>query len=65
MLVLHVHVVGKHGNIERTYDFLRNDGKEELEGCDLVIPYSEEYHYPLSEHAAIAIIRHKDLTGEH
>ena len=65
MLVLHVHITGKHGNIERTYDFLRNDGKDELEGCDLVIPYNEEYTYPLSEQTAIAIIRNKDLKGEH
>ena len=65
MLILHVHIMGKRGNVERTYDFLRNDGKEELEGCDIVIPYNEEYHYPLTEDTAVAIIRHKDLGGEH
>ena len=65
MLVLHVHIQGRKGNIERTYDFLRNDDKEELSGCDIVIPYKEDYNYPLSEQDAIAVIRHKDLTGEH
>lgn len=65
MLVLHVHIMGKQGNIERTYDFLRNDGKEELDGCDIMIPYNDEYTYPVSERDAVAIIRHKDLTGEH
>jgi len=65
MLVLHIHITGKNGNIERTYDFLRNDGKESLEGCDVVIPYSEEYRYPLTEDEAIAIVRNKDLRGDH
>lgn len=65
MLVLHVHIMGKNGNIERTYDFLRNDGKDALEGCDVVIPYKEEYSYPMTEDEAVAIIRHKDLKGEH
>ena len=65
MLVIHVHVKGKNGNIERTHDFLRNDGKDELTGCDIVIPYNEEYTYPLTETDAIAIIRHKEFKGDH
>jgi hypothetical protein len=65
MLVLHVHIMGKSGNIERTYDFLRNDGKETLEGCDVVIPYNEEYTYPLSEDMSVAILRNRDLEGDH
>jgi hypothetical protein len=65
MLIVHVHIMGKHGNIERTYDFMRNDGKDELEGCDVVIPYDKEYQYPISERDAIAIIRNQDMKGEH
>jgi hypothetical protein len=65
MLVLHVHIMGKNGNIERTYDFLRHDGKETLEGCDVVIPYDKEYTYPLSEDTSIAILRYKELEGDH
>jgi len=65
MLVLHVHIMGKHGNIERTYDFLRNDGKDALEGCDVVIPYNEDTKYPMTEDDAVAFIRHKDLRGDH
>lgn len=67
MLVLHVHILGKGGQIERTYDFLRNDGKEGLEGCDLVIPYNEEeYLYPIEEHVAAAIITSKSFNqGDH
>ena len=65
MLVLHVHIMGKHGNIERTYDFLRNDGKDGLEGLDVVIPYSEEHTYPMTEEMAVAYVRHRDLKGDH
>jgi hypothetical protein len=65
MLIVHVHIMGKHGNIERTYDFMRNDGKDELEGCDVVIPYDKELSYPVSERDAIAIIRNQDIRGEH
>lgn len=66
MLVVHVHVLGRHGAVERTYDFVRNDGKEALDGCDIVIPYNgDEYTYPLSEDDTLAIIHHKSFTGEH
>jgi hypothetical protein len=67
MLVLHVHIMGKAGNVERTYDFLRNDGKDGLEGCDLVIPYNEEeYLYPIQERDAVAIINSKAFNqGDH
>lgn len=65
MLIVHVHIMGKKGNVERTYDFMRNDGKEVLDGCDVVIPYDKEQHYPMAEEEAIAIIRNKDLRGDH
>lgn len=65
MLILHVHIMGKNGNVERTYDFLRNDGKDELEGCDVVIPYSDEHKYPMTEGDTIAYIRHRDVKGDH
>jgi hypothetical protein len=64
MLVLHVHIVGKHGNIERTYDFLRYDGNEELEGCDIIIPYNEEHSYPIQERDAVALIP-TAVRGDH
>jgi hypothetical protein len=54
MLVLHVHVLGRNGSIERSYDFMRNDGKDALEGCDIVIPYDKEIPYPLTEPDVIA-----------
>lgn len=65
MLVLHVHIMGKNGNIERTFDFLRNDNKEALEGVDIVIPYSKDNPCPMDEGHALALIRHRDLKGEH
>jgi len=65
MLVLHVYIMGKHGNIERTYDFLRNDNKEELEGCDLVIPYDKEIRYPMSESQTIDYMSILETKGDH
>lgn len=65
MLVLHVYIMGKRGNIERSYDFLQNNHTEELEGVDVVIPYEEEIDYPLSEHDAIAVMDNKRIRGDH
>lgn len=65
MLILHVHVVGKHGGIERTYDFVRNDGKEELDGCDVLIPYHKDNSWPVAEHEALALIANKPVHGDH
>ena len=65
MLVLHVYIMGKDGAIERTYDFLRNDGKDTLEGCDIVIPYDDENPYPIQERDAIALIATKEVQGDH
>jgi hypothetical protein len=65
MLVLHVHIKGRHGTIERSYDFVRNDGKETLEGVDIVIPYEDDNPYPMRERDCIAWIHNKDLHGEH
>lgn len=65
MLVIHVHILGEKGNVERTYDFLHNDNKEELAGCDVTIPYNKEYNYPITEREAQAIIRNKDFKGDH
>lgn len=65
MLVLHVYIMGKNGNIERTYDFLRNDGKDSLEGCDIVIPYDKENPCPISERDAVVLIANQDLKGDH
>ena len=66
MLVLHVYIQGRGGYIERTYDFLRNDGKEAFEGCDLVIPYDDQNDYPISELDALAILSNQELAkGDH
>ena len=67
MLVLHVYIMGRQGNIERSYDFLRNDGKEELEGCDLVIPYDDSLKYPLSEAeaASYTMTMTNEFKGDH
>lgn len=64
MLVFHVHILGKNGAIEKTYDFLRPDGKTTFEGCDVIIPYDPEYRYPFSEQdALVTISNHK--VGDH
>ncbi len=65
MLVLHVYIMGKRGNIERSYDFLRKDEKEELEGVDIVIPYDDDLNYPLTEGEAIAIMDNPKTRGDH
>ena len=66
MLVLHVHVLGKDGSVERSYDFMRNDGKEGLEGCDIVIPYDKEISYPLDERDVISQVHLIERSrGEH
>ncbi len=65
MLVLHVHILGESGSVERTYDFLRNDGRDVFEGLDVIIPYDSEFHYPIGENDAIAILANKDLRGDH
>lgn len=61
MLIVHVHVKGKSGAIEKTYDFVRNDGKDGIEGFDCVIPFDEEAHYPLTEQDVLAIISNRDF----
>ena len=65
MLVLHVHILGKTGYIERTYDFLRHDGKDSFDGCDVVIPYDDTREYPISENDTIAILVDRALKGDH
>ena len=66
MLVLHVHVLGQSGAIEKTYDFIRNDGKDTFDGMDVVIPFEETHNYPLSERDAMAIISNRELMrGDH
>lgn len=66
MLVVHVYILGKNGNIERAYDFLRNDGKEGLEGCDVVIPYDKENPEPILEPDAVTLLHDLEvMKGEH
>lgn len=64
MLVIHVYITGKQGNVERSYDFMQNDGKEELVGFDCVIPYDEELEYPVAEYEAIRMFK-KQAKGDH
>ena len=65
MLVIHVYVMGKAG-VEKTYDFLQNDGKEELVGVDVVIPYEDRKDIPnVMERDALALMRTKDLGRNH
>lgn len=65
MLVLHVYIMGEKGNIARSYDFLRNDGEEDLKGVDIVIPFEKDIYYPLSETDAIALMDNVDKRGDH
>ena len=66
MLVLHVYIIGRNGNVERSYDFMRNDGKDELDGCDIVIPYAEENPRPVMEQDALALLFNEEMMkGEH
>lgn len=65
MLVLHIYILGKNGNVERTYDFLRNDGKDSLEGCDVVIPYVDDNPQPVLERDALVLLDELNLKGEH
>lgn len=65
MLIMHVYILGKNGGVERSYDFMRNNGKEALEGCDLVVPYDEENEQPMTERSALAIISNEHLRGDH
>lgn len=65
MLVLHVHIKGKDGGIERTYDFLRHDGKDSFEGLDVIIPYDARNDYPIREDDAIAILANQEMRGDH
>lgn len=64
MLVIHVYIQGKNGNVERAYDFLRNDGKEDLSGFDCIIPYDKELNYPIAEYDAMKMI-HITEKGDH
>lgn len=66
MLVLHVYVLGKDGAIERSYDFLRNDGKEDLDGVDVIIPYKDREEFPtVLEKDAMVLIANRDIKGNH
>lgn len=66
MLVIHVYVLGKDGAIERAFDFLRNDGKEELDGVDIVIPYKEREEYKnILEKDVLALISTKEIRKDH
>ena len=65
MLVLHIYVLGQNGSIERSYDFLRYDGKESFEGCDVIIPYSTSNAQPISEADAISLLAGHEIKGDH
>lgn len=65
MLIVHVHIKGKNGSIERSYDFMRNDDEDQLSGIDVIIPYDEKYEYPLDEDAAVVLVANKGLRTNH
>lgn len=64
MQVVHVYIAEEDGSIGRSYDFLRNDGKDGFSGTDITVPFSEEYTYPILEHEAADIIRNNQFKGD-
>lgn len=61
MLIIHVYIKGRSGAVERTYDFVHNDGKDSFEGKDIIIPFNEENEYPMTEKDAMAIISNQNM----
>lgn len=65
MLILHVHIMGRAGSVERTYDFLRNDGRESFQGVDVFIPYDDRNKYPISENDSLDLLATEEMKGDH